>query len=106
MAKNFIDYEFLEKLSGYDKDVNLPYKLIKVQEEVGELAQAFLAHSKSKNTSKSALSENTRLNILEESCDVINVVIDIINAFNFSDEETKEMFSKKLKKWENKCLNY
>ena len=102
MAKDFIDYELLERLSETDKVVDLPMKMIKLQEEVGELAQAFLAHNKSKNASKSAQSENTRLDILEEACDVLNVTIDIINAYAFTDEESKEMFDKKLRKWLSK----
>lgn len=102
MAKNFIDYELLERLSEADKAVDLPMKMIKLQEEVGELAQAFLAHNKSKNASKSAQSGNTRLDILEECSDVLNVTIDILNAHAFTDEEVKEMFDRKLQKWLSK----
>lgn len=102
MAKNFIDYELLERLSESDESIDVAMKLIKLQEEVGELAQAFLAHSKCNNSSKSAKSKNTKLNILEESCDVLNVTIDIINAYKFTDKESKKMFDKKLNKWKSK----
>ena len=41
--KNFIDYEKLQRLSEADKGVPLYKKIIKLQEEVGEVAQEFFS---------------------------------------------------------------
>jgi len=102
MAKNYIDYELLERLSVGDSNIELSYKVIKLGEEAGEVGHAFLAYVGSKNASKSALNGDLRENILEESCDVMNIAMDIINVMGFTDEEVKAMFLKKLKKWEHK----
>jgi hypothetical protein len=58
--KNFIDYEKLERLSKADNCVPLYKKIIKLQEECGELAQEFLAFDDENigmktNSSKSAI---------------------------------------------------
>ena len=109
MAKDFIDFEKLKKLSIGDKDVSLKDKVMKLYEEGGELSAAVLELHGARNVSASAKSNDTeqaRLNVLEESCDVINVVIDIINALDFTDEEIAIMFDKKLNKWERKQAIY
>lgn len=102
MAKNYIDFEKLEMLSEHDKVVPLANKIIKLGEESGEVAQAYLAFCGSKNVSKSASQDD----LLEECCDVINVVIDIINNLSVTDEEVKAMFDKKLNKWGSKINKY
>lgn len=104
MAKNFIDYELLESLSASDAGVALHNKVIKLSEETGEVAQAYLGASGSRNVSKS--SSATYEGILEECCDVINVAVDIINNLGFSDEAVKTMFDKKLNKWKSKVEKY
>ena len=110
--KNFIDYEKLERLSEYDKHVPLYKKIIKLQEEAGEVAQEFLAWDDMRmgtrtNSSKSA--EGTIESVIEETCDVINVAIDILNAIEFdnpgiSDYITRR-FQEKLDKWESKIIS-
>jgi len=101
---NYIDDKWIEQLSKNDLHLPLYQKVIKLQEEVGELAQAYLAHVDSPNKSKSV--DGTISDVIEELCDVINVSMDIINWITFEDEElqilTKIMFAKKLKKWEDK----
>lgn len=103
MAKNFIDFEKIEYLTNKDKDIPNEFKILKLQEEVGELSAAFLKYRKISNSSAS--SNGSKEHILEELCDVLNITIDLINAFEFEDEETKIMFDKKLYKWENKVIN-
>jgi len=98
--QNWIDTERIEKLSEMDKKVPLHNKVIKLQEETGELAQAYLKYSKSSNVSASASGSKT--DVLEEACDVINVAIDIINNLGLTNEEKEKMFSSKLDKWERK----
>lgn len=102
MAKNFIDFERVERLSQGNTDiqVTLEQKVMKLFEEGGELSQAMLKHVGGKNVSASAGA--TKEHVLEEACDILNVTIDIINAMGFSTEECKAMFDKKLDKWESK----
>lgn len=103
MAKNFIDFEKIEKLTEQDKDISNEFRIIKLQEEVGELSAAFLKYKKISNSSAS--SNGSREHLLEELCDVLNVTLDLVNAFEFDDEESKIMFDKKLLKWEKKVIN-
>ena len=107
--KNFIDYEKLERLSEADKNVPLYKKIIKLQEEAGEVAQEFLAYDDKQcgiktNSSKSAA--GTIEAVIEETCDVINVAIDILNALEIQNTELSEYiakrFQEKLDKWESK----
>ena len=83
-------------------------KVIKLAEETGELAQAFLKYNGSKNVSASA--GGAPIDVIEEAGDCINVAMDIINAMVFRHpelkQEAKEMFSAKLDKWERKQKAY
>lgn len=107
--KNFIDYEKLEKLSKADKEVPLYKKVIKLQEEAGEVAQEFLAWDDKQqgiqtNSSKSAA--GTIEAIIEETCDTINVAIDILNYIEIKypgkSKYIAKRFQEKLDKWESK----
>ena len=107
--KNFIDYEKLERLSLADKSVPLYKKIIKLQEECGEVAQEFLAWDDKitgvkTNSSKSA--QGTIEAVIEEVCDATNVCIDILNAIEMKYPERAEyitrIFQEKLDKWESK----
>jgi NTP pyrophosphatase (non-canonical NTP hydrolase) len=106
--KNYVDEERIEKLSKNDFNIPAYQGVIKLQEETGELAQAFLKYDKSRNVSKSADSENPVLDVLEESCDVINVAMDLINKLIHENPDknleqyVKETFQNKLNKWESK----
>jgi NTP pyrophosphatase (non-canonical NTP hydrolase) len=100
MAKNYIDFERVEMLSAHDTNsgIILANKIIKLGEETGEVSQAYLQFVGSANVSKSASGSD----LIEECMDVINVAMDIINAIGISDEDAKEIFDKKLNKWESK----
>ena len=102
MAKDYIDYDLMERLSAVDSKVDFGYKIIKLGEEYGELSQAFLAYAGAKNASKSSLNGDLSKNVLEEACDVMNVAMDIINNLPYRNEEVAEMFKRKLEKWEAK----
>jgi len=104
MAKNYINFEKIERLTEQDKDVPIAYRAIKLSEETGEFSQAVLRLLGSKNVSASA--GNLKEDVLEELCDVLNVTVDLINILGFSDEEVQEMFEKKLNKWEAKQKKY
>lgn len=106
---DFIDYKKLERLSEADTNVPLYKKIIKLQEEAGEVAQEFLAWDDKiqgirTNSSKSA--EGTVEAVIEETCDVINVAIDILNALEMKNPELSgyiaKRFQEKLDKWESK----
>ena len=97
MAKNFINFDKLEELSKKER-VNLDEKIIKLFEEGGELAQAILAYKGCPTASASGNADD----ILQECCDVMNVVLDIVNFMEFTSEEAEAMFNKKLNKWESK----
>mgnify|MGYP001131491389 CR=1 FL=1 len=106
--KNYIDFEKLEKLSKSDLSVELYQKVLKVSEESGELSQAFLAYDGAKNTSASG---GDRIDdVIEETCDVTNVVLDILNyiALKHPEKEQliKDTFARKLNKWESKVEKY
>ena len=103
--KDYIDFNKLGNLSEIDNGVEMSSKVIKLSEEVGELSQAFLKYIGSKNVSASA-GENTKENMLEETLDSIIVAMDIVNALGFEDIEVKNMFNKKLSKWDAKTLKY
>ena len=102
MAKDYINYKRIKKLSKGDRDIPLANKALKLSEEVGEFSQAMLKLLGSKNVSKSADVDNPRELVLEELMDCTNVIVDIVNALGFSSKECKEMFEKKLDKWEAK----
>lgn len=111
-----LDLELLHKLSVLDKNVPLYKKIIKLQEEVGELSQEFLAYDDKQigirtNSSKSA--KGTLETVIEETCDVINVAIDILNALEMLQEYKDRLpndyieneFHRKLLKWHSKVQN-
>ena len=107
--KNFIDYEKLERLSLADKSVPLYKKIIKLQEECGEVAQEFLAWDDKQNgikTNSSKSAQGTIEAVIEETCDVINVAIDVLNAIEMKypgkSEYIVKRFQEKLDKWESK----
>jgi len=105
---DYIDTKRIEKLSDEDLSVPLYQKILKLSEESGELSQAFLKYDGSKNTSASATGGVE--NVLEETCDVINVAVDIINVLTKDNKElekyTRNLFQKKLDKWERKQKAY
>lgn len=101
---NYIDDKWIENLSNNDINIPLNHKIIKLQEEVGELSQAFLAYDNCTNKSKS--STGTIFDLIEELCDVINVSMDIMNSITQDDPKLEMLarivFINKLTKWENK----
>ena len=111
-----MDFELLSKLSEFDKDVKLYAKIMKLQEEAGEVAQEFLAYDDKLNgirTNSSKSAEGTLESILEETCDTINVAIDILNYIEmlpefkerFEEDFIEKLFTKKLEKWQSKQQN-
>lgn len=104
MAVDFINWVKIDLLSQIDSDISLDDKAHKLGEEYGEFLQALLKYKGSNNVSASA--GGTKEHLLEELCDVINVSIDLINALGFTNEESMEMFDRKLNKWKTKAISY
>lgn len=106
MKSDYINIKRVHELSLKDRDVPLSHKVIKLGEESGELAQAFLSFDGSKNSSHSVNAHMKTLNVLEEACDCINVTMDIINSVVGDDPELAQavvaLFDAKLDKWESK----
>ena len=107
--KNFIDYEKLQKLSEADKNVPLYKKIIKLQEECGEVSQEFLAWDDKQNgikTNSSKSAQGTIEAVIEEVCDATNICIDILNFIEIKYPELSvyiaKRFQEKLDKWESK----
>ena len=105
---NYIDEERIHKLSIGEASVPEANKIIKLQEEAGELAQAYLKYAGSTNASASA--DGTPLEVIEEAGDCINVAMDIINYMIMKhpelEAEAKKQFNDKLDKWERKQKKY
>ena len=100
-----IDERRIEALSL--QSINPIYQdVLKIQEEVGELSQAFLAFEKSPTMSKSAETKNPLDDVLEETCDCINSSINLMNkliqAYPEKEIYVKNLFNLKLDKWEEK----
>lgn len=79
---------------------NVAQHLIKLQEEVGELAVAYLMsiNKKGHRKSKHAIKEN----FIEEACDCIIIILSLIGRAKYSRKKTIEMLNKKLEKF---CIN-
>ena len=76
----------------------LDRKIIKLQEEAGEFAAAYLMSVGSKGTKKT--SEQITDNLLEEGCDVMLVVLSILMRSGFDMNDVIAKFQKKMDKWE------
>jgi NTP pyrophosphatase (non-canonical NTP hydrolase) len=101
-----IDQMKLNELSKMDSGVPLYQKIIKLQEEAGEVAQEFLKFDGALNASKSATGDD----LLEEVIDVAIVALDIINALVGDDKDeiqkARRLSEAKLNKWQLKVMNY
>lgn len=76
---------------------NVSQHLIKLQEEVGELAVAYLMSINKKGHNKTK--EQIRDNFLEEACDCILIILSLIGKAKYSKKKTIEMLNKKFEKF-------
>jgi NTP pyrophosphatase (non-canonical NTP hydrolase) len=91
-------YERIATLDTQDKK-EMSFKLVKLMEEVGEIAEAFLEYDGYKRSGKSKT--ECKENILEECSDALLMIYSILNVNGNSLEEIKEMINKKCNKWES-----
>ena len=73
-------------------------RMVKLQEECGELAVAILQDHGLKGFRKSSAAVHD--NILEEGADVIIMVLSVLGAYSFTRKDVFQRITSKLKKWE------
>ena len=88
-----IPLERIKAISANDPNPLLA-SVLKLQEEVGEVAAAALATYGFQNRSASATP-----NIEEELVDVIIVACDLLHKLNATNEQIETLFNTKLDKW-------
>lgn len=76
---------------------NIAEHLIKLQEESGELAVAYLMSKNKKGHSKTK--KEIEDNFLEEACDCILVLLSLLGKAKYSKKEAVEMLYKKREKY-------
>ena len=87
----------LDHLSKKEKKTIME-RMVKLQEECGELAVAVLQEHGLKGGKKSqaAIIDN----VLEEGVDVIIIALSVLGAYKFTKDDIKARMIDKLKKWE------
>lgn len=80
MAKDYIDFRKVERLSFHDENVAISSKALKLGEEVGELQAAILELIGSPNASASSKVDEGKeaTEVVTECCDVINVAMEFV----------------------------
>jgi len=96
VKKHPIKY-ILSTLSKKEKK-NIMERMVKLQEECGELAVAILQNHGLKGGKKSQAA--IRDNVLEEGVDVIIITLSVLGGYGFSELDFEERMGDKLRKWE------
>jgi NTP pyrophosphatase (non-canonical NTP hydrolase) len=73
-------------------------RMVKLQEECGELAVAVLKKEGWKGMGKDN-PESNHENILEEGCDVMIIVMSVLAKYKFTEGQIEEKLQQKLDKW-------
>jgi len=84
------------------KSMTVSDKLVKLQEEIGEIAAA---HMQEKGFKPGGDMKEVRMNKKEEYADALIVLFETILADNFTFDEIKEEMHKGVDKWYKKILN-
>jgi len=85
--------------------VHFNEKMVKLMEEIGELAQVTLSYNNSKNSSNSFLFEDVdEEDVIYEIADVIVILLDLLISLNPNIDLIKfiDMMEDKVNKWKNK----
>lgn len=96
-----IDMKLIRRLCNTDLR-QMYRKVMKMQEEAGEAAAAFLHYDGSPNVSATAVTDDPRDALFEESVDTVLCALDVIVSLGYSDEEIQAKFDIKLAKWRGK----
>ena len=85
---------------GQDVDATVDRRIVKMVEEFGEFSEAYLQSINFKDPKGQSPAE-LREHLLEEGCDMLVMVLDILIKSGFTDwDEIKVMCNQKLDKWE------
>ena len=101
----------MKNYKDYLKQIKVYLCIRKLQEEVGEVAQEFLAYDDKQNgikTNSSKSAEGTIEAVIEEVCDATNVCIDLLNSIEMKHPQLsgyiEKRFQEKLDKRESKII--
>jgi NTP pyrophosphatase (non-canonical NTP hydrolase) len=102
-----MDDKILEKIklareNDPRKSMTVSDKMVKLQEEIGEIAAAHMRELGLKPRSEGMTIKSVRDNKKEEYADALIVIYDMILADGFTFEEIKEELNKGVDKWYNK----
>lgn len=98
--QNFEDIvNFILKSAHKDRKT-LAEQLIKLQEEAGELAAAYLMSKGKKGTLKTL--KEIDENFVEEACDTLIITLAILGKRRTKKERIMQMMNLKLQKWQSK----
>ncbi|MBM3207690.1 MAG: hypothetical protein FJZ57_03680 [Chlamydiae bacterium] len=90
-------FQRIKNLSSKEKK-NLLQKMVKLQEEVGELAEAVLIHE---NASGSEYKSKNEHAIEKEITDILLVSLDMFYSLNPSEGLLEHLLTEKSQKWEH-----
>ena len=90
-------YDRIQKIGRVIDGTDL--RIIKLGEEFGELCEAYLKLIEFKDP-KGKTKEELENHLLEEGCDTLIMIMDILAAKGFTREDIIKMTNKKLDKWE------
>lgn len=95
-------FEDIQRLNAIDpKFKPIEKRMLKLSEEVGELAAAILIHQDDKPSKPNSDKVETLSHILEEASDCMIQIASVFNHYNFTEEQINAELKKKLLKWEN-----
>lgn len=96
----------IKEANKNDKRVSMTVsdKLVKLQEEIGEIAAAHLKQMRFKPFNTGETIEDVRANKKEEYADALLVLLDLILVDGFTFEEIEEEMHKGVEKWYSKVL--
>jgi len=107
-----IDWNLFKQCVDGDATNLVINKILKLQEEVGELAAIWLAKINASNKSGSSVRqlEEDPSAVMEEALDVLLVTIDLIEAIKnhekISDDVIANIFNRKVRKWARKLEKF
>lgn len=87
-----------EAIKSVKEHRNTNGKTVKLMEEVGELAAAILQSQGLKGLG-SKTPRQVRINLLEESCDCVIIILKILSDNGFNYDDMLNMCETKIEKW-------
>jgi NTP pyrophosphatase (non-canonical NTP hydrolase) len=94
-------FDFIVEQDSLEKRP-LATKIIKLQEELGELAESFLLEDGYKFNKDNLTQEAIRVNTEEEVADIFIMIICVANELNMDKQKLTNIVHRKLDKWSEK----